>query len=454
MPEQPQPETAIVTLKTAQGMKKMLVPKNLVTPTVNEQGIKQLIQKHHPELLEGMAAGGAGGSWDENDPIEKTGFGAGLKHGLNPFHQTPPNTPSIGDKFSDIGSDFLNAREAGAMAKAGNYKGAAGTVLGTVASFAGPEELKGAGKGLSAGKRIAGEALSKSGLSQAMTRAKATQKAMGGMLDAARGAEKLVQPIREALNAKFEPMHKSLEKFIVPMSAKAQQIVKRIIELEPESAKEISNFFRNTGQTSRKTATKAASDTLSKTSKVGTAKRVVKSGTSNVAANIEKQTNHAVRTALDYREADKAVSNLRKIQHTSPQLKELADEIDKGLDFVAHGAGKAAERDALKAHWGEMSQIRNGLLDSAQKKGLLKQALTAAGMHKTAAVMGKESKVVFDPATIKSAEELLAKIKGGPKGVAQLKTGQAMTKAGSAAKTANIGGRVATDTYEQAVPTQ
>jgi hypothetical protein len=235
----------------------------------------------------------------------------------------------------------------------------------------------------------------------------------------------LVQPIREALNAKFEPLHKALDQFIVPVSQKAQDLIRAIHELEPEMAKEVGGLIRETGQATRKAVTKSVEDIAKKRTGKGMM-NIRKAGES--VARTAKDVTYSVRSTLNYREADKLVSRLSQFAHSSPRLAELAGEVEREIDAVAHAQGLGKERTELKALWGEMQAVKNAAVASVKDKSAIRQVVKAVS-SKAGAILADGEKVVGGP-ELQAAEELLRKIQGS-KAASSVRRG--IGKAGQAA---------------------
>lgn len=365
------------------------------------------------------------------DPITQTGFGRGVKKGLNPFHSAPEGLPSRGhdiipDKGMathlaggavDVAEDMFNIRETKEMWNKGNKSGAIGLGIGSTAALVGPELLKMGSKALK-GSGILDKALSAAGKSEAIKRAMSTTGKTIGKTRAI--AEQLIQPIHEALNARFEPMHKALEKQIIPLSAEAQRLVKGIAELEPEMEKHVSGLIKETGETVSKAIGKSA-ETAKKTKLGGGVTKTVKSG--QKAIDTTKEVKRMVRTALDYREADKLVSKLKSIAGGSDRVTRLAGEIDKEIDTIAKAAGLEKERSQLKGLWKEMHDVRNVAWESVKEKGLARQLVKAIS-HQAGSVLGEGERQASKEA-IELADKLFAKVTGEKAGALRKAVGKA-----------------------------
>jgi hypothetical protein len=386
-----------------------------------------------------------------DNPLTNVGFGGGFARGINPFHTPadPANLPSFSnisqnkgqqpgmmDKVSDTVADSLNIREAAGMMHAGNVKGGLGMEAGTMASMFGSEALKLGGKAMKGVEPLANTALDMAGKREAAQKAFQLVKTIKGNIKDARIAETLVQPIRNVLNAKFEPMHKALENEAVQFTNKAKSLITAIARNNPEAAKEISELFRETGRTT--TSTTAAADKLRSVQKVGQGTITVPSGAQvagkmkriseagSATRDVTKDTRYAVRPNYDYRSADRMVSRLRSMQGEHPILGKLADEIDKGLDDVAKAKGLLQDRIQLKGWYKQLKDIEVAATTSVTHSALRQMAKAVPKLGKF--VSSGEGKVGEEE--VKAANDLMREIQGKVKNEAIAKIGQIAEKAG------------------------
>lgn len=272
------------------------------------------------------------------------GFGKGFAGGLNPFHSVPagmPEQPGVSG-IEKFGEDLVNAREIGQRIYDKNYAGAAGMTAGTLTSFLGPELIKGAGKGLKEAGAAAKAAKEIPMVAKVAKRAKETAAMLGGGVDTARFAERYVAPLREALDAKFQPIHDALQGKPMALSNAARQQIRRMSRSE-----------------------------LAPVRKLG--KELLK------------------RSALDYPEAreltEKAlptlVRQLKKIggDHWIQEAHTLNEEVEKGIDALAHQNGVKDARDAAKAAYKEVKDLTASVVATAKQKpsGLKRMATAGAG---------------------------------------------------------------------------
>jgi coenzyme F420-reducing hydrogenase alpha subunit len=250
-------------------------------------------------------------------------------------------------------------------------------------------------------------------------------KRIGGNIKDARLADELVQPIRQLLDAKFEPLHKALEGETIQLSNVAKQTIKNVVRNEPEMAKEISDLYRETGQT----ISKGIGSSFEHATKTRLGK-----GVSEVAKRTQsmrdmlKDTRYAIRQTLDYRSADKLVTRLRSLERESPQLGKLADEIEKGIDTVAKTLGKGAERAQLKQYYKEYRDVEKAAATSVTRstlRALAKKLPKVGGL-----VDAGGGKVGSEE--IEAANRLMRKIQGDMKSEAIRKIGQVSEMAGKA----------------------
>lgn len=328
----------------------------------------------------GDKMGGSGGDWSE----DKSSFGAAFMKGANPFHQTPDSVPSSGSTMKDMGMDMLNLRESMNMRNQGNQAGRYGMMAGTAASFAGPEIVRGVGKGLEAAGAAARAAKFAPRISEAAKQATNTAKSLRAGIGEARLSEEIIQPLRKALDSHFEPLHKALEQYSFPMSTKATQLIRRMSKADDIPA-----------------VRKLADELMQK------------SGFSQGIAG------------FDYREADKLVSELRQLSgrqaaHWTPQVRALAEELDKGIDGVAKLAGQDKQRTALKAMYKEMMDVRNTLAATAKTKAPRIRALfdmlsgafsgEAYGGMRGGVTLGHENAIKPSEVGMQAAKNLASKL--------------------------------------------
>lgn len=253
-------------------------------------------------------------------------FGQGFGQGINPFHTPPDNmaVPGTMGTMGNAGADMLNMRETMNKSFSGDKAGALGMAAGTGAGLMGPELLKGVGKGMKALGLSSRAAEEIPRVSSAAKKAVGAQKELKGGIGEARLAERYVQPLREALDKKFETLHQAMAQQIIPLSTRAKQVVKRM-------------------------ASKADIPAIQKLG--------------------EEMTQ---RSALDYREADKLVSELRGMKHTAshwfPQVMELSNAVESEIDKSAKSLGLDAIRNEYKADYKELMDVRNAIATTAKTK--------------------------------------------------------------------------------------
>lgn len=331
------------------------------------RGSDKITVKNSPEMLKAASAKGwkpkanapsgvdatpqGGGQQPFGDP----GFWKNFGKGVNPFHMTPDNTPtSTGPGFAGgmarFGEDLANLREIHAMRTSGNIKGAAGMAAGTLTSFAGPEAIKLGGKALREGGEVVRAAKEIPQVAKVARRAKETAAALGGGIDAARFAERYVAPLRDVLDAKFQPIHDALNGKPMALSNKAKQAILRMSRSENPAVKKLGKELLR-------------------------------------------------RSALDYEEATKLsehgiptlVNQLKRqaANHWIPEAHELADEVEKGIDGLAHQNGVKQARDSLKGAYKEVKELTSAVVATAkQKPSGLRRAATAVAGFAGGALMG------------------------------------------------------------------
>jgi hypothetical protein len=295
-----------------------------------------------PSKVDGAGQGGQG-----QQPFGNPGFWDNFGKGINPFHMTPENTPTkTGPGFmggmARFGEDLANLREIHAMRESGNVKGATGMAAGTLASFAGPEIIKAGGKALKEGGEAIRAAKEIPMVARVAKRAKETAAALGGGIDASRFAERYVAPLRDALDAKFQPIHDALSGKPIALTNIARQQILRMSRSE-----------------------------LAPVKKLG--KELLK------------------RSALDYQEArdlsektiPTLVRQLKKMggDHWIQEAHALSDEVEKGIDGLAHQNGVKAVRDSVKAAYKEVKDLTASVVATAKQKpsGLKRAATAVAG---------------------------------------------------------------------------
>lgn len=146
-------------------------------------------------------------------PFAEPGFGAGFKAGVNPLHSVPDKMPYPGSMgtMGNMAADAVNLREIANRGMTGDISGAIGQGVGTAAQLFGPEALKAGSKALHNAGMAARTAKEIPMLGKVAPRARDTARALGGGIDVARGAERFVAPLRDALDLKFQAVHKALE---------------------------------------------------------------------------------------------------------------------------------------------------------------------------------------------------------------------------------------------------
>jgi hypothetical protein len=298
-------------------------------------------------------------------------FDRGWAEGVNPFHGAPDSTPHIGSgalgKAADIGADMLNLREISDPKQSKGH--ALGMMGGTITSLAGPELLKVGGRAMKGGLTVAEK-------SKAAEKAVGLVKELRGSIKDANLSEQVVQRIRGALDAKYEPMHKALEKEIVPINTTAQRLLTRM--------------------------------------------------ETNLPKNVQKDVAHLFgRTALDYREAVSTVSKLREAQGQSPLIKAFVDIVDKELDGIASKAGLGTERAQLKTWYRQMNEIARSAHVSIERSAIRAMARSIPNIGKF--VSPGEGRV--GEQETKAAAKLLKEITGSAKREAIEKMGKATESA-------------------------
>lgn len=320
------------------------------------RGNNKITVENSPDMLKAAAAKGwqpkgnapskvdGGPQADPNkSSMAPIGFMQGVGGGLNPFHSVPPGMPQSNQSgIEKFGEDLINSREIGQRIYDKNYSGAAGMAVGTLASFAGPELIKAGGKTLKEAGTVARAAKEIPMVAKVAKRAKETAAMLGGGVDTARFAERYVAPLREALDAKFQPVHDALSGKPMALSNAALQQILRMSRSE-----------------------------LAPVKKLG--KELLK------------------RSALDYPEARELtektlptlVRQLKKIggDHWIQEAHTLGEEVEKGIDGLAHQNGVKPVRDAAKAAYKEVKELTASVVATAKQKpsGLKRMATAGAG---------------------------------------------------------------------------
>lgn len=339
-------------------------------------------------------------------PFTEPGFVAGFGAGINPFHQTPGNMPVPGTMgpVSRGAADMVNMREIFNRATTGDVKGAVGQGMGTMAGLLGPSELGGVMKGAGAAARAAEEIPM---LARAGKYATETAKALRVSPEAARFAERYVMPLRESMDALFEPIHQALSKQIIPLSPAAQQLIRRLTKSEIPSVYKIG-------------------EELSR------------------------------RTAMDYREAEGLRRELMSMaqgaaEHWSPQIRALANEIDKEIQKEAGKAGVGSSRAEMRAISKQIEEVKTAAATTAKTKSPTIRGAAAAGVGKVGGQAGEgvaasiragqETTMKASPVVEAQAKRLAKKLGVNPKRLGTATS--TLERAGTATKAAGVGARVA-----------
>jgi hypothetical protein len=373
---------------------------------------------------QGGDAGAGGGGGQQPDPLAKVGMGEAFGRGVNPFHQPPSSgLPSFGD-WSDVPADMLNIRESAGMIKAGNLKGGLAMDAGTLASLAGPEIVKGIGKGLQGAKLLPKEG----GLGiAAASRAKGLMRQIGGTIKDARLSETLVTPLHNHLNQMFEGLHKAMDGSKIPLSNRAKSLIIDVVRNNPDAAKELGELYRETGKTITTAAQQGSSKVVQATRKLGKGvKEVVRDTNASKTANTLRDSRYAVRQMLEYRDADKLVTRLKSMAREHPALGKIAEEIDNAVDGVAKTMGKLDERTQLKGYWAELKDIESKAATGVQRS-VLRAMLSKVSRG---AVSTGEGKISED--AIKQANDLMRRMQGKAKRDVIEQIGKVSEKAGKA----------------------
>lgn len=349
----------------------------------------------------------------QEQPFTKPGFMAGAGAGLNPFHGTPDNMPVKGTMggVANAAADTLNMREITNRAMTGDTSGAIGQTAGTVASLVGPAALKAGGKALKASGMAARAMKEVPMIAKAADKATTLAKSIRVSPEIARYASRYTMPLFNAIDKRFEAVHQALDQGIIPMSSKASQLVRRM-------------------------AAKAEIPSVAK-----------------IAEELKG------RTALGYREAEALRRTFMDMvgaeaEHWSPQIHQLAQEIDIGIDALAKTKGMDVMRKEYRALYKETMDLSKAVASTAKTKvGKLRTsagtAIGAVNREAGAAITGgihtgQETVMHIAPVVEAKAKKLAAKL-GVPmeellaKASGMEKAGGAMAKVGATGMAAQAG---------------
>lgn len=357
---------------------------------------------------------------DQQTPgAQKQGFIRSFGQGLNPFHATPQGTPSLypnDGKGTQAIDDMVNARELKDKVKHGNYGDAAGMALGTVGSFAGPELIKGVGKGVKGASALIRGEKEVPMLAKAAKRAPGTARELRANADVSRYVERTVQPLHDALDKKWEPIHQAMDKTIITANRATRQFIKRLAGSENPAIGKLAEELQG-------------------------------------------------RTAFNYREIEglrrKALDLARSGEEQwAPILNDFAKELDASIQAEANKIGVGKLRSELQATYKEIRDAaRAGVATAKGKQGILRGTLNAgAGMldHIGATGVGAgvrnatESVTRIEPAVkarmAKIAEKLGVDVKTLDFGLSKSeKIGTGIERTGQAMQGGNITGRALPD---------
>jgi hypothetical protein len=247
-------------------------------------------------------------------------FGSGFAQGANPFHMPPQGTPPIGGggKIENAAANMLNIPEIIQRFKQHDSSGAAGMIAGTGAGAAmqvGGKALKGMGLGMRAAEdvtRASRAAKEGAGLSREL---KVTP-------EASRFAERYIQPLREAIDEKMEPIHKALDGKAFAIPAPMQRMIRKMAKSEVPAVSKIAEELNG-------------------------------------------------RTALDYQEAKGLFDHMGSIIHDEasknwkPEIKAMQKMLDDEIDGIASKYGMSAPRKKLLQQYGRMKAIMNTVASGA-----------------------------------------------------------------------------------------
>lgn len=294
-----------------------------VAPDAYKEAVSKGWSRKQQPQAKPQPAGGGPGAEGQMQPI---GFMGGVKAGLNPFHQTPQNMPNPGTMgpVASGAADMFNMREMMNRSQAGDKKGSMGLGVGTGLATVGPELVKGAGAGiksLAEGARAAGET---GMLSKAAEGAVNLAKGLKVNPDIARYATRYVQPLFDAIDKKFEPIHKGLEGKAIGLSQNAIRLIRRMNKSEIPAVEDIGKEFMG-------------------------------------------------RTALDYREAEGLRRKLMgmagsEAEHWSDRVTALAKDIDTELDALAKRHGLDKVRTEYRQLYGETIKLQQAIASTAKSK--------------------------------------------------------------------------------------
>jgi hypothetical protein len=343
-------------------------------------------------------AGGGGGQQPGQIPNMK--FGEGYLAGLNPFHMPPQGTPQphMG-MLPNMAAQAVNQPEIEQRFKQRNFSGAIGETMGTLSGLglqAGGKAAKSIGLAGRAAEDVARS-------SKAATAGAGLSRDLKVTPDAARFAERYVQPLKEAIDSQFETVHKALAGKAFPLNPAAQRLIRKM-------------------------------------------------GKSEVPAIAKLSEELSGRTALGYEEAKAIMEGLKDIatdeaKHWKPEAQALGKILDDEINTMAKAAGVDGLRSSLLKQYTKMNQILRSVASGAStteaKARPVADALGGVGPEANiggirVGVRSGSGKAMRVPAEAKVEATRLAKqlgLKGG-----DLKVGTSgLEKAGKGAQVAGAG---------------
>lgn len=308
---QPQPQQqAPKKMSTAEFAAKVRPLLKGVGGDVSDQDLVGKILKRRPDLAskvdyqEQQAAqpqpAQGGGAQGGMKPI---GFGGGLAAGLNPFHTPPEGIKKKVGSVATAAEDMVNAREISQRGGSGDKAGAIGEAAGTALQYgAGGKLLEGAGAGLS---KLGEVAEHSDMMGPAMKYAKQLSREIGGSIKNNQIAARYIQPLRTALDTRWDALHSALNGQTFPLDRSALQMIRKMGKAEIPGVAKLANEL-------------------------------------------------AGRTGMDYKEAEYYRRQMSKMvgsgkaEHWASDLEKFVDYLEGEVQGVAQKAGMGDVRTGLK----------------------------------------------------------------------------------------------------------